>query len=95
MSTETLMRVGLRFSRSQARILRNLVAQLRADPPRGDFDISLFDKAAEAAENGEPLHVLCSDRDEAERMAAGFVLWGVKRPSMELLRGVGGDPDPH
>jgi hypothetical protein len=40
--------VGLRFRKSQARVLRNIATDLRSLQPEG-VDISLFDKAAESA----------------------------------------------
>jgi hypothetical protein len=83
--TDTLM-LGLRFPRSQARLLHNIATDLRAMRPIG-VDISLFDKAAESATEGEPLVVRCTTRDEVERMAHGFTLWGVQRPAIDELNG--------
>jgi hypothetical protein len=79
-----MLTLGLRFSRSQARILDNIAEDLRSRRPDG-IDISLFDKAAESARDGEPLVVLCDHREEIEKMARGFELWGIKRPVIEEL----------
>lgn len=76
--------VGLRFRRSQTRLLRNLVDHLEATNLPG-VDISLYEKAREAAEAGEPLIVHCESREEVEAMAAGFVAVGVGRPEIDEL----------
>lgn len=78
--------LGLRFPRSQIRILRNIVEQLRVERPEG-VDISLFEKAHDSAVEGEPLQVRCSTRDEIEAMAHGFTLWGLRRPEIDELNG--------
>lgn len=78
--------MGLRFRKSQARTLRHLVEQLeQADLPA--VDISLYEKAAQAARDGEPLLVHCESRDEVEAMAAGFARLGVVRPEIDELAG--------
>jgi hypothetical protein len=79
-------RIGLRFARSQRRTLASLIERLRSTAPE-DFDVGLFEKALESAEQGEPLIVLCSDPREVEAMADGFVRWGIKRPALEALNG--------
>lgn len=85
MTTDTLV-VGLRFPKSQARVLRNIATDLRSLQPEG-VDISLFDKAAESAAAGEPLIVRCTEPQEAELIAHGFVMWGVQRPAIDAMNG--------
>lgn len=67
-------------------MLRGIADDLRRKAIAG-VDISLFDKAAESAEQGEPLIVRCSSREEVEQMAHGFVIWGVRRPAIDELNG--------
>ncbi len=78
--------MGLRFRKSQARVLRHLVDQLKATNLPG-VDISLYEKAAEAARDGEPLLVHCDSREEVELMAAAFTRLGVARPEIDELAG--------
>jgi hypothetical protein len=82
-NTETLT-IGLRFPRSQIRMLRNLIISVRTLRPKG-VDVGLYEKALESAEAGEPLVVLCSNRGEAEMMADGFVRLGLRRPEVDVL----------
>lgn len=85
----TTFRVGLRFPRSQARVLRNVAQRLnQADVDREHT--SLFDKAAEATAMGEPLIVFAENLLEVELMAAAFPRFGVVRPTIEELSGPGG-----
>jgi hypothetical protein len=79
------MKLGLRFSRSQIRTLRNIRDWAKANDVPGD--LSLYDKAIESVEDNEPLVVICDDRAEVEQMAAAFVNLGVKRPAIEELSG--------
>lgn len=82
--TANLM-MGLRFRKSQARLLRDLADRARArEIPFGA--VSLFEKAAEAASAGEPLIVICERPEEAIAMAAGFGQFGILPPSVEQLR---------
>jgi hypothetical protein len=74
--------MGLRFRKSQRQTLRNVADYLHATKPPG-VDISLFEKAAESAEEEEPLLVHCDSRAEVEAMAAWFVRIGVAEPSIE------------
>jgi hypothetical protein len=76
------IRVDLRFRRSQAPRLRDIAAQVRSVRPRG-VDVSLYDKAAESADDGVPLTVLCSRSEEAEAMADAFARLGIRRPQVE------------
>jgi len=78
--------MGLRFRKSQARMLRNLTDQLKERDLPG-VDISLFEKAAQAAAAGEPLLVHCESREEVELMAAAFAQLGVARPQIDELAG--------
>lgn len=78
------MTLGLRFPRSQARVLRAIGEEAER---MGQGDISLYFKAAESAEIGEPLIVKCEARDEVERMAALFATLGCRRPAIEELNG--------
>jgi hypothetical protein len=80
------IKVGLRFGAAEAPLLRNIADQLRAER-RPFTDISLFDKAAESAEQDEPLIVVCSSPLEAERIAHGFTRWGIERPAIDELNG--------
>lgn len=81
-SASPSMRVGLYFGRSQVRVLRELVKQL-GTMGQEDFDVGLFQKALESAERDEPLDVWCSTPEEAEQLADGFTLWGIKRPAIQ------------
>lgn len=78
--------MGLRFDNSEAKQLQSIADQLRQER-RPDIDISLFDKAAQSATQSEPLIVLCSHPQEAERMAQGFTRWGLQRPAIDPLNG--------
>lgn len=88
--TET-KRIGLRFRKSQARILRNVVHRIRsgdmASRTEREQAVNLFEQAAKAASTGEPLIVVCSDPVEAIAIADGFTRWGVVRPAVEELNG--------
>jgi hypothetical protein len=79
------MMMGLRFQKSQARILRNLAERAKARELAGA--VSLFEKAAEAAAAGEPLLVACTAPEEAVAMAAGFSQYGVVPPTIEHRSG--------
>lgn len=80
---EPTLRFGLRFSRRQAGRLRATAHVAR----QCGKDAEVFDRAAESAERGEPLEVLCVSRDEAEQIAAVFVLGGFERPVIDDLNG--------
>lgn len=79
------MNIGLRFSKSQARVLNAIAARAKTKDLKAD--VTLFEKAADSAKKGEPLIVGCNSVDEVKRMAEGFVLLGVKRPTLEELSG--------
>lgn len=78
------IKVGLRFTRTDGRRLREIADRLMAERPEG-VDISIFDKAADSAERDEPLQVLASNREEVELMAHGFTFYGVQRPAIDAL----------
>lgn len=80
------MQIGLRFRRGQARVLRAVAQRLASNGIKGEH-IELFDKAADAAESGEPLVVYCTSRDEVVMMADGFTQFGLARPVIEELSG--------
>lgn len=76
--------MGLRFERTQAAALRQLGHNVES---AGVGDTGLFFKAAESAEDNEPLVVYCSDAGQAQEMAALFATLGCKRPGVEDLNG--------
>lgn len=78
--------MGLRFRKSQRRALRKLADDVGSLNLPG-VDASLFEKAAQAAAEGEPLLVHCDSREEVEAMAAQFVQLGVVRPTIDELTG--------
>lgn len=77
---------GLRFKRSDVRVLRNILQDLEARRPEG-VDIGLFKKALDSAEADEPLVVAYDQWSELELMADGFTRWGVSRPAIDELNG--------
>ncbi len=81
-----MVRVGLRFDRRDANVLRALAARVRAKE-LGDRAVSTFASAAQSAALGEPLIVLCDHPAEAQIMADGYVRYGVRRPAVEELTG--------
>jgi hypothetical protein len=81
-----MIRVGLRFRRGDARVLRALAERVRAKE-LGAQAVATFAGAADAAATGEPLIVLCNDHTEAQVMADGYVRYGVRRPAVEELTG--------
>lgn len=87
--------MGLRFDKRDARRLLAFAEGLLNSRAADTEDVALFDKAAIAAAQGEPLHVICADPEEAKRMAQGFVRYGFLLPSVELIsESQGGDPLP-
>lgn len=81
-----MIRIGLRFHRSDAKLLFALAQRVR----RGELGAghaSVFEHAAEAAWTGEPLIVQCLHSSEAHVMADGYVRYGVRRPAIEELTG--------
>lgn len=88
---ETPYRFGLRFSKSQARVLSYIAMRIEMGE-LGNQHRKLFVDAADAARKGEPLIVHCSQPIEAVMMADGFTRFGVVRPDVEDLNHLGGDP---
>lgn len=80
------MRVGLRFRRGDARVLRAIADRIRAGDLGGQ-NLATFDLAADAAKTGEPLIVECDHHLEAVLMADGYARFGVRRPAVEELTG--------
>lgn len=83
----TTVKLGLRFRKGQARVLRAVSQQLASNGIRSEHT-ELFDKAADSAEAGEPLIVIARNRTEVELMAAGFAQFGCARPAIEQLSGL-------
>jgi hypothetical protein len=80
------LKLGLRFRRSQHRVLAAIAQRLEQVPNAHD-QITLFKLAAEAAKTGEPMIFICSNALEAELAAAAFPQWGAARPTIETLSG--------
>lgn len=76
---------GLRFEASEAPKLRVLADRVKATDLRAD--VSTFEQAALAAENGEPLVVHFTDSKEVLFMVAGYVRNGIAQPTIEELNG--------
>lgn len=85
MIDQTVVSVGLRFDRSQARKLLEVAEQLgRTDNLRSHA--AIFHQAAEAAAGPDGLMIVkCFDPMEAILMAAAFPRFGVKEPVVEEL----------
>lgn len=73
--------IPLRFPKSQARVLRNIVDRLKSEGIAPE-NVTLFEQAADAARNAEPLMVRCDSLDEVRAMADAFVTFGIRRPSI-------------
>lgn len=84
--TGASVRVGLRFARRDARLLRTLAERARSHE-LGEQAVATFSSAATAALTGEPLIVYCTTPLEAVVMADGYVRYGVQRPAIEELTG--------
>jgi hypothetical protein len=89
MSAPSTYSAALRFRRSAARTLRNLSERMRGEP---GIDTSLYDKAADSAEQGEPLVIRATSRAEVEELASAFPLVGVARPEIDELSDPQGFP---
>lgn len=81
-----MIRIGLRFARKDAPLLRTLAERVRA-MELGQRDAATFQLAADAAVTGEPLIVHCNDKSEALAMADGYAIYGVTRPKLDELTG--------
>lgn len=80
------VRVGLRFRRGDARVLRAIAERVRLKE-LDEQHVATFELAAIAAETGEPLIVCCEDPTEAILMAHGYARYGVRLPAIEELTG--------
>lgn len=80
------MKLGLRFDRGDAPLLRSLAAQIKNGEIRGHA-ADVFEQAALAAEHREPLQVHCDDPMEVVQMATLYMRFGVARPVIEELSG--------
>lgn len=80
-----MIRVGLRFARRDAPVLRALAARVRGGELQGD--LKTYKDAAAAAETGEPLIVYCNQPEEALILADLYSRVGVTRPAVEELTG--------
>lgn len=78
-----MVTLGLRFRRSQARLLRDLAERAKAGELPGA--VSLFANAANAAGKGELLIVGGDSVDEIRALAQGFAIYGVTVPTVEML----------
>jgi hypothetical protein len=82
-----MIRVGLRFDRRDAKLLYNRAGRVRAGE-LGQAAVNTFLHAAQAAETGEPLIVICEhSAQEGMLMAAGYTQYGVTHPAVEELTG--------
>lgn len=79
------MKLGLRFQREDAPLLRFLAGRVRAGDMSG-HGARVFEQAAVAAENASLLEVECGRPEEVAEMAALYVLHGVRQPVIEPLR---------
>lgn len=77
------LRIGLRFDRRDRVKLRELAAMVERKEILGDR--TTFDQAAEAAEQGVPLEVICTKPEEAIVMASLFRTLGCRAPAVEEL----------
>lgn len=77
------MKVGLRFERKDAQLLRQLGHRVELGETPGYK--AAFDQAAEAAETGEPLQLECADLDEAKQLAHDYSTLGCSLPVVEEL----------
>jgi hypothetical protein len=82
--TETLHRFGLRFKRTDARVLYRLADRVRLGDMEGD--LSTFEQAAISAERGEPLEIQCTPA-EAQALAVGYALNGTSLPTIDVFNG--------
>lgn len=75
---------ALRFKRSDAPKLRWIAHALEVDRPADDK--SVFHRAADSAEVGDPLIVKALTVDEVTRLADRFSHYGITRPAIDELR---------
>lgn len=82
--TPATLTVAMRFDRRDAPKLRAAADRAKIKDLRAD--VSTFDQAADAAEAGVPLMVICDSLDEARLMAKGYTLYGCQEPTLEAGR---------
>ena len=75
------LRIPLRFHKADARILSRQADWCRSNG-LDKASIALYEQAATAAREREPLNVVCKARSEVEEMASMFALLGIKRPAV-------------
>lgn len=80
------MKLGLRFAKRDAALLRRLASAVR-NGELGGTGANVFEQAAIAAERQESLEVHCDNPLEVVEMAAAYALHGVTPPVIEELRG--------
>lgn len=80
-----MQKLGLRFARRDARLLRSLEGAVRNGELHGQA-ANVFGQAATAAESGEALVVHCDNPIEVVQMAAAYMRYGVSQPVIEELR---------
>lgn len=76
--------VALRFKRTDAEKLRTLADRAIIQDLRAD--VQLYRDAADAAELGEPFHVIAHDREDLHLLIAGLVLNGIEQPAIDSAR---------
>lgn len=79
------IKLGLRFHRRDAPLLRTLASRVRNGELGENANVNTFEQAARAAESGEPLEVICEEPIEAVQMAALYTLHGCSQPVIEEL----------
>lgn len=80
------IRVGLRFQRADAPLLRLLAAGVRSGEIQGD--LQTYEHAAIAAETGEPLILVCNNTSDAHIMRDLYVRVGCQPPALDTLTGM-------
>lgn len=76
--------VAMRFDRSDASKLRALADRAKIRDLLAD--VSTYELAADAAERGTALQFECENADEAQLIAAGFVVNGCTLPTIDAVR---------
>lgn len=83
---EVKPKLGLRFSKHDALLLRARANAVRNDELHG-HGVSVFEMAADAAEKGEPLMVEYEDPAEVVAMAQAYIQHGCSPPAIEVFSG--------
>ncbi len=84
MPTPTTIKLGLRFYHKDAPRLRQLADRVQQADLTGEA-LSTFQLAADAAEQNEPLIVVCRQAEEATQMAQGYTQFGITEPNVVQL----------